>query len=298
MRTNAVILCGRQSKRVVDRIHELLEYLDADLFVIADSEKKNLFPISDRCKLVKYISDEYNFPVNFQLISPYEQHLNNQFLKIKEGFNLMVEYEKIRNNEYKVVFRIRGDILFEIDYTQDSTLNYIKSNYVYMNSDFLFYGHRNTVKYCFLLSDDYAEFYIHTLWDQENLNLDTLLETVENNPTECFCKGEPTSTSEVALQSFKDCKYLNKLVAIPIPKIDDTEFIFTKEYIIHMCKYFLSKNIKTYVPADHSFVMKAWNIADTTPMHFCTELIILKNLIRNHIVPCQCSHIKIISKLN
>ena len=133
---SCIILCGRQYKNAVDNIKKIIDILNADLFLVYEND---ICDYSSHKKIKGKIKvQDY----------PNESKINNQFLKIKEGWILMREYEKKNNFKYKSIFRLRADINYKLN---DSIYLKMQENYVYLNSDFLFYGLRKYVKNCFLL---------------------------------------------------------------------------------------------------------------------------------------------------
>ena len=72
--------------------------------------------------------------------------VKNQYDKLKLGWELIEAYVNINNFQYKIIYRLRPEHLYELD----DKLNFIpKKNEVYLNSDKIFYGLRENVKYCF-----------------------------------------------------------------------------------------------------------------------------------------------------
>ena len=193
-----IILCGRQHKDAYNNIIQIIEYLNADIFLVYEDDICNY---SNHSKLIDKIKVS-------RCLESINSGVDNQFLKIKMGWNLMEKYENKEKFLYDCVIRLRCDIIYELNKDIQLTL---EKNKVYLNSDYMFYGLRNEVKNCFFL---------HDLWYQikyndgsyntqvelvQHININNLIETIKNNPEECF-----------NVNGWKK-NFFNKLKAFPIP---------------------------------------------------------------------------------
>ena len=111
-----IILCGRQNSCAVNNIKKIIDFLNADLFLVYENDTYNYSNhknIKGKIKVKNY---------------PNRTRVENQFLKIKEGWILMEKYEQKNNFKYKSVFRLRGDINYSIDESIDLKMedNYVR----------------------------------------------------------------------------------------------------------------------------------------------------------------------------
>lgn len=264
-----VILYGRQKLKAYKNILKIINYLKSDIFLIYDNDicnySKHSKLINKLC--VKNINEEHK--------------VDNQFLKIKLGWNLMKQYENKKKFKYDYVFRLRCDILYKLNKHIDITL--IKKNKVYLNSDFLFYGLRKEVKNCFLLYDLWYELKNNTK-KLYNINLSNLIKTIKNNPDECF--------------NLKKWKYCNKIKAIPLPILKNTSNNnFNKKHTLKIL-YNLNKIYANYedVLKNKDYELNFFNKNDKIRKFPC-ELSILLVLLSNNIIPCQSKFIEVIKKV-
>ena len=263
---NCIILCGRQNKKSVDNIKKIIDFLNADLFLVYENDECNYSShknLKGKIK-VQNISNKSN--------------VVNQFLKIKEGWLLMEKYEQQNNFKYKSIFRLRGDINYKLNENIDFKM---MENYVYLNSDFLFYGLRNNVKHCFFL---------HDLWYENKNNnqlydikINDMINTIKNNPNECF--------------DTKKWKYLNKVKAIPIPILKNNKLQPRGNYSKNDALIILdnlNKIYKTYndVLETKKYKLYYWNEQDRVN-HFPCELSILLILLNKNIIPVNSTFITI-----
>ena len=100
---NCIIIYGRQSKLAFDNINYIISILKADLFLVYDNDICN-YSNHINLKDKKKVNDESSLSA-----------VENQYNKIKLGWILMEEYEKKNRFKYKVVYRFRGYILYNID---------------------------------------------------------------------------------------------------------------------------------------------------------------------------------------
>tara|TARA_B110001469_G_scaffold127632_1_gene149391 strand:- start:5549 stop:6370 length:822 start_codon:yes stop_codon:yes gene_type:complete len=253
-----VILAGRQTQRVVNSIKKIIEYLNADLFLVYEndicnySSHKNL---KDKIKVKNY----YN-----------KSKVDNQYLKLKEGWLLMERFEQKNNIKYKSVFRLRADFYYSLDENIDLKM---EENYVYLNTDFSFYGFRNNIKNCFLLYDFWYKYKNNN--ELENIKIIDVINTIKNNSIECF------DTSK--------WRYLNKVKAIPIPVLKSSELKHGSPYSKNDALIILeniNKKYKTYkdVLKNEDYRLYYWNDGDRTN-NFPCELSILMVPLSKNIIP-------------
>lgn len=266
---NCIILCGRQHKSCTNNVKTIIDFLDADLFLVYQDDTCNYSSHKNIRGKIKVYDD------------PNRSHVENQFLKIKEGWLLMEKYEQQNNCEYESVFRLRGDINYELNKSIDHKM---MENHVYLNSDFLFYGLRNYVKCCFLLYDLWSESRNNNqLYDIE---IKDVINTIKNNPSECF--------------NIKKWKYLNKLKAFPIPILKGDKWQPTDNYSKNDTLAILENLSKVYKNYDDvletgKYKLHYWNEQDRAS-NFPCELSILQILLNKNIVPVNSTFIKTLEK--
>lgn len=262
-----IILCGRQNKKAINNIKKIIDFLNADLFLVYEndicnySSHKNL---KDKIKVQNILN---------------KSKIDNQFLKIKEGWLLMEKYEKKNNFKYNYVFRLRCDIDYKLNESIDLKID---KNYVYLNSDFLFYGFRNDVKNSFFLYDFWYE--IKNNNKLYNIEIIDMINTLKNNPSECF--------------NCKKWKYLNKIKAIPIPILKNSKKTnYSKDDVLIILEN-LNKIYKNYIDVlkNKDYKLYFYNEKDKVNKFPC-ELSILLVLLSKHIIPVNSTFIKIIKKL-
>lgn len=266
-----VILYGRQNIEVYENILDIINYLDSDLFLVYDNDICNY---SEHPKLINKLDTN-----NINDLCK----INNQYLKIKLGWNMMVKYENQKKFKYDYVFRLRCDILYKLNKNIDITLT--KKNKVYLNSDFLFYGLRTEVKKCFLLYD-----YWHKIKRNKkklyNINILNLIKTIKNNPDECF--------------NFNSWNYYNKIKAIPIPisiSKNIKKINFNKDETLKIL-YKLNKKYINYNDVVKRKKYKLIFCSDKDKYNdFPCELSILLVLLSKNIIPCHSNFIEVIKKM-
>ena len=263
---NCIILCGRQNKLVVGNIKKIIDFLNADLFLVYEN---------DICDYSSHKNIKGKIKVQDH---PNKSNVDNQFLKIKEGWLLMEKYEQQNNFKYKSVFRLRGDINYELN----EGINFkMMKNHVYLNSDFIFYGLRNYVKNCFFLYDFWYEIKKNNqLYDIEIIDV---INTIKNNPDECF--------------DIKKWKYLNKIKAIPIPILINNKLQPTSNYSKNDTLIILENLNEIYknyndVLENKKYKLYYWNEHDRVSRFPC-ELSILLVLLNKNIIPVNSTFIKI-----
>ena len=269
---SCILLAGRQNIEYYDNIIKILDFLNADLFLIYEE---------DPCNYLNYknLKDSLKVPYSTRDPNSNQQNLSrkmkvkSQYDKLKLGWELIEAYENKNNFQYKVIYRLRPDILYELD----DKLNFIpKKNEVYLNSDKIFYGLREDVKYCFLL---------YEYWDDLKKNnkeydykFEILLKAIYNNKIECYSNKK------------KRAKYLNKLKSIPIPS-DKDNLTFDRKTFIKLCNLYKKTHVSTSdVLKDKNFELKFFNECDRSNK-FSVELHILLVLLCKEIVPVHSSFI-------
>ena len=271
-----IILCGRQHKDAYNNIIQIIEYLNADIFLVYEDDICNY---SNHSKLI----DKIKVPRYLESIN---SGVDNQFLKIKMGWNLMEKYENKENFLYDCVVRFRCDINYELnkDIQQKK-----KKNKVYLNSDYMFYGLRNEVKNCFFLHDlwyqnkynDEIDDYDTQVEVVRNININNLIETIKNNPKECF-----------NVNDWKK-KFFNKLKAFPIPiSIHSEKTEYTKNDTLCLLNN-LSSSYKNYndVLKNKEYKLFFYNYKDIKRM-FPPELSIIIILLLQNIIPIHSKFIE------
>mgnify|MGYP001181124203 CR=1 FL=1 len=261
-----IILFGRQSKSSLYKILKIIDFLNADLFLVYENDICNYSNHKNLKDKIK-VKDIFN-----------KSSVENQYLKIKDGWIMMEKYEKKNNIKYHSVFRIRCDINYELNENIDFKLT---KNCVYLNSDYLFYGLRDDVKNCFYLYDLWNEFKQNN--QLYNIQIINIINTIKNNPSECF------DTTK--------WKYLNKLKSIPIPILKNTRIIEHNKNNILTILHNLNKNYKSYydIFKNKEYTMYFYNKNDNIN-HFPCELSILLVLLNKQIIPINSNFIKVIEK--
>ena len=264
IKDTCIILYGRQDKQAKKKIIEIIEFLHADLFLVYEndicnySSHKNL---KDRIK----VRDNNLFG-----------RMKNQFSKIKKGWIMMEQYEKKREKKYDVVFRIRCDLDYKLN--QDIDLK-LSKNIVYLNSDYLFYGLRDTVKFCFNLYDLWCEFKKKNKIN--NIKLVNVINTIKNNPEKCLDK--------------KQWRFVNKIKAIPVPISYKKNKKTSKKQIISILENF-NKVHTTYGELIKNKIKLHYVQSNDTKTDFPCELSILLVLIQENIIPTHSKLIQVIKK--
>ena len=275
---SCVLLTGRQNIKFYDNIIKILDFLNADLFLIYEE---------DICNYLNYknLKDSLKVPYNTRDPNSNQQNLSrkmrvkNQYDKLKLGWELIEAYENKNNFQYKVIYRLRPDIFYELD----DKLNFIpKKNEVYLNSDKIFYGLREHVKYCFLLYEYWNDLKKNN--KEYDYKFDVLLKAIDCNLKTCFVNK-------------KKSKYLNKLKSIPIPSNKDN-LTFDRQTFIDLCSLYKKTHVSTSdVLKDNSFELKFFNEGDRNNKLTC-ELHILLVLLCKEIVPVHSSFITAIKKIS
>jgi len=272
MKKICVILYGRQKIKAYNNILNIIDYLDSDLFLVYEN---------DICNYLKH--NKLINKLNVKNIKNNISNVDSQFLKIKLGWNMMEQYENKKKFKYDYVFRLRCDILYKLNKHVDIDTNIkLLKNDVFLNSDFLFYGLRNNVKNCFLLYDLWYEIKNNnTLY---NINILTLIKTIENNPHECF--------------NIKMWKYYNKIKAIPLPILKKTTNKNFNKHDTLKILYNLNEIYVNYndVLKNNDYKLSFFNDNDKINRFPC-ELSILLVLLSKNIIPYHSKFIEVIKKV-
>lgn len=265
-----ILLTGRQNIKCYDNIIKILDFLNADLFLIYEE---------DTCNYLNYKNLKDSLKVPYNTRDPnsskhqsQRMRIKIQYDKLKLGWELIEAYENKNNFQYKVIYRLRPDILYELD----DKLNFIpKKNEVYLNSDKIFYGLREDVKYCFLLYEYWNDLKKNN--KEYDYKFEILLEAIKNNKKKCY-------------DSRKKSKYLNKLKSIPVPT-DRDNLTFDRKTFIELCNLYKKTHVSTSdVLKDKNFELKFFNEKDRNN-NFSAELHILLVLLCKEIVPVHSSFI-------
>lgn len=262
-----IILYGRQHILAYNNILKIIDYLNADVFLVYEN---------DICNYLNHHNLKNHIKVNNIKNS---SKVDNQFIKIKIGWNLMKQYENIKKFKYYCVFRLRCDIQYKLNKHIEFNL---KKKIVYLNSDFLFYGLRDEVKICFLLYDLWYNIKNNNkLYDIKIINL---IKTIKNNPNECF--------------DIKIWKYYNKIKAIPLPILkNNIKHNFNKQDTLNILNN-LSIKYKNYkdVLKNNEYELYFFNNGDKINKFPC-ELSILLVLLSENIIPIHSNFIEVIKKI-
>lgn len=265
IKNTCIILYGRQNKKAKKNIMKIIEFLNADLFLVYENDICNYskhINLKDRIK----IRDIYN--------NSHPGRVKNQFSKIKKGWIMIEQYEKKREKKYDVVFRMRGDLDYKLN--QDIEVKFLK-NIVYLNSDFLFYGLREDVKKCFYLYDLWYEFKKKNKIN--NIKLINVINTIKNNPEKCLNK--------------KQWIFVNKIKAIPVPIFPNKKK--NKKKIISILENF-NKVHTTYGELIKNKIKLHYSHPKDKKKDFPCELSILLVLIQENIIPTHSKLIQVIKK--
>ena len=257
---NCVIISGRQCKKAYENILNIINFLEADIFLVYDN---------DSCNYSKLAIDSLKVE-NDEKLLPTE----NQFTKIKKGWDLMEKYEKKHNFEYFAVYRLRPDIVYKF---HENKYFEFRINNVYLNSDFLFYGLRKEIYNCFNL----LEIWNNLVKDNQQFNYDVndLFETILVNPDKCFQRGK--------------WRFVNKLLAIPIAS-DNNKILCNKDPFLHFCKKYKNKKISEIL-TNSNYSLSFGNEYDEKNKFPC-ELSILLVLLNRKIIPNHSNFIEVLHK--
>ena len=258
---NSVIICGRQRRKAYENILNIINFLEADVFLVYENDSFNYS---------KLAIDSLKVEDDKKLSST-----ENQFTKIKKGWNLMEKYEKKHNFEYFAVYRLRPDIIYEF---HENNYHDLLIGNAYLNSDFLFYGLRNEVYNCFNLLESWNNLVKDK--QQFNYEVNDLFETILVNPDKCFKKDE--------------WRFVNKLKAIPIAS-DNKNIVFNKNFFLHFCKKYKNKKISEIL-TNRNYSLYFWNNNDKR-FKFPCELSILLVLLNRKIIPNHSNFIEVLTKL-
>ena len=147
---------------------------------------------------------------------------------------------------------------------------------MYLNSDKIFYGLRENVKYCFLLYEYWNDLKKNN--KEYDYKFEILLKAIYNNKIECYSNKK------------KRAKYLNKLKSIPIPS-DKDNLTFDRKTFIKLCNLYKKTHVSTSdVLKDKNFELKFFNECDRNN-NLSAELHILLVLLCKEIVPVHSSFI-------
>ena len=258
---NSVIICGRQRRKAYENILNIINFLEADVFLVYENDSFNYSKLAiDSLK----VEDD-------KKLRPTE----NQFAKIKKGWNLMEKYEKKHNFEYFAVYRLRPDIIYEF---HENNYHDLLIGNAYLNSDFLFYGLRNEIYNCFNLLESWNNLVKDK--QQFNYEVNDLFETILVNPDKCFKRDE--------------WRFVNKLKAIPIAS-DNNNIVFNKNFFLHFCKKYKNKKISEIL-TNSNYSLYFWNNYDKLNKFPC-ELSILLVLLNRKIIPNHSNFIKVLTKI-
>ena len=258
---NCVIICGRQGKAAYENILNIINFLEADIFLVYEN---------DSCNYSKLAIDSLKVE-NDEKLLPTE----NQFAKIKKGWDLMEKYEKKHNFEYFAVYRLRPDIVYKF---HENKYFEFRINNVYLNSDFLFYGLRNEIYNCFNLLEIWNKLVKDNL--QFNYDVNDLFETILVNPDMCFQRGK--------------WRFVNKLLAIPIAS-DSNTIICNKDPFLHFCKKYKNKKISEILTNNSNYSLSFGDEYDKKRKFPC-ELSILLVLLNRKIIPNHSNFIEVLHK--
>ena len=258
---HSVIICGRQHISAYENILNIINFLEADVFLVYENDSCNYSKLA--IASLKVENDKKLLPTE------------NQFKKIKKGWNLMEKYEKKHNFEYFAVYRLRPDIIYEF---HENNYHDLLIGNAYLNSDFLFYGLRNEIYNCFNLLESWNNLVKDN--QQYTYEVNDLFETILVNPDKCFKQGK--------------WRFVNKLLAIPIAS-NNNKIVFNKNTFLHFCKKYKNKKISEIL-TNSNYSLSFWNNYDKLNKFPC-ELSILLVLLNRKIIPNHSNFIEVLTKL-
>ena len=228
MRKNCIIITGRQSKNAFDCIDKIVRFLDADIFLVYET---------DICNYTNHPNLIYSEKIiNKTTRRGSVEGVNLQYQTIEAGWCLMQKYEDKYKFKYKNVFRIRADIEYSIfgEFYTDT----LCADKVFLNSDFIFYGRRELIKHCFFLKHGWYKLkskrYNSII---EEIKFEYILKTLrQDNHPGCFSANRSENW------------FCNKLLSMPIPS-KTTITSWSKEQSIRNFSCVLGEGISDYKEA-------------------------------------------------
>lgn len=143
----AIIISGLL--RLAEKNKLPLQYLSEkyDVYVCTNkSEQKNIKFLGN-VKNVSYIEDnEFHRNMQNQLLELPEGGKILQWQKLLIAFSDIKEHERVENNEYDCIYKIRTDLIFNENLSFDFKKHFENKNTIFMNSDIYFGGHRKTIE--------------------------------------------------------------------------------------------------------------------------------------------------------
>lgn len=257
---HSVIICGRQHISAYENILNIINFLEADVFLVYENDSCNYSKLA--IASLKVENDKKLLPTE------------NQFKKIKKGWNLMEKYEKKHNFEYFAVYRLRPDIIYAF---HENNYHDLLIGNAYLNSDFVFYGLRKEIFNCFNLLENWN--YLVKEKQQYFYEVNDLFETILVNTDNCFDSGK--------------WKFVNKLLAIPIAS-NNNKIVFNKNTFLHFCKKYKNKKISEIL-TNSNYSLYFWNNYDKLNKFPC-ELSILLVLLNRKIIPNHSNFIEVLRK--
>jgi hypothetical protein len=211
---------------------------------------------------------------------PTDHNLNVflQYYHVENCFDEMKTFEESINTQFKYIFKVRTDIKLQ-NFNWD-ICSFIQPKRIYMESDYMYYGMRDEMNIaCHVLSAKFS-YYDKTRWDERPINYETMLQTLENNPSYIF------DTDRWNPSLFK-----NKLPAIPMPIIPEKYGVLMweqspRKYFIDTCKYFLDGEGRN-LPKNNIIPMTSLTLFDREPNLFQCEYFIIDWIIRHNIIVCE-----------
>jgi hypothetical protein len=277
MRKNCVIITGKQSKEAHDCINKITRFLNADIFLIYET---------DGCNYINHPNLIYSEKIiNKATRRGTIQNVNLQYENIERGWHLMENYEEINKFQYENVFRIRPDIRYNI--FKEWQTETICDNKVFLNSDIIFYGKRNLVKHCFFLKNNWYKLKSNRYNSLiEEVEFKYILETFnQDNSHGCFSANRSENW------------FCNKLLSIPIPS-KTTIIRWDKDTTVRNFSCLLEEGIKDYKEAiDKGYDIKYLPPGKDKSDEFSCELSILLVLLYNKIIPAHSKFIVANEKL-
>lgn len=275
------------------QLRNIIDVLNADVFIVTYDEnfvnaEKILGShlkfikrqkLSEHETQVKNIIKSYGHPV---VTDKNVFRVFLQYNNLEQCFHNVESYEERHNIKYKYLFKIRQDTVIE-NITSD--LSFIHQGNIYMNSDYLFYGFRDDVKFVCELFTAKFKYYDMVPWNRRIPNYDILFKSILNNPQYIFDKNNLFGLPK------------NKIATIPIHNLSNLFGTLDwnndpYSYFINTCKYFYDKSHDI-----NKITMTSLTEFDRIPFMFQCEYFIVDWAMHNNLVVHEPVFFNAIKKL-